>query len=74
VSGHQPAERRVNTVTVTCAATGPEEIDAESEPYRPFTLADVEAWCAELRRLGATDGLVLDQANGLEVTLNVAAP
>ena len=68
--GHAPQEHRVNTVTVTCAANGPEDYDSEGSPYRPVTLADVEAWCAELRRLGAHDDLVLPEADGLVVTLD----
>lgn len=74
MTGHAPHEDRTNTVTVECAATGPEDIDGEGNPYNPVTLADVEAWCAELRRLGARDGLVLDQAAGLVVTFSLPAP
>lgn len=42
----------------------------EYNPYRQYTLADVEAWCAELRRLGAPDDLVLPEADGLTVTMD----
>ncbi len=69
---HNPAEKRTNTVEVTCAATGPVEFDGEGSEYRPVTLTDVEAWCAELRRLGAAGETVLPEADGLVVTLNLA--
>jgi len=69
----QPTETRVNTVKVECGRTGPEVIPVEYESYRQYSLADVEAWCAELRRLGAGDDLPLPEADGLVVTLNAGA-
>jgi hypothetical protein len=69
---HRPSETRVNTITVECGRTGPEEI-AEYDTYRQYCLADVEAWCAELRRLGAPDDLPLKEAEGLVVTLDAGA-
>jgi hypothetical protein len=66
----QPSETRVNTVKVACARTGPEAVIEEHNTYRQHTLADVEAWCAELRELGAPDDLPLPEADGLVVTLN----
>ena len=68
----RPAETRVNTVTVSCGTTGPEQY-SEGYTYRQYCLADVEAWAAELRRLGAGDDLALPQAEGLVVTLDVAS-
>lgn len=71
MSRHQPAETTVHTVTVDCARSGPEQIIEDYAPaVRQITLADVEGFCAELRRLGADDGLVLNQADGLIVTLD----
>jgi len=66
--------RVTGTVEVKCAATGPEQpgLGDDRTPWRQYTLADIEAWCAELRRLGAGDGLVLDQADGLVVTLDAS--
>jgi hypothetical protein len=72
VTRHEPREPRTNTVTVECAATGPEALSYGGNPYRLYTLADVEAWCAELRRLGARDDLALPHAEGLRVTLEAA--
>jgi hypothetical protein len=46
-------------------------VDSEGYIYRQYALADVEAWIAELRRLGAPDDLPLKQAEGLAVTLDV---
>lgn len=68
----QPSETRVNTVTVECARTGPEKY-SEYDTYRQYTLGDVEAWCAELRRLGAGDDLVLKEADGLMVTMDAGS-
>lgn len=67
----RPTETRVNTVKVECGRTGPLVIAAEYDEYREHSLADVEAFCAELRRLGAPDDLPLPEADGLVVTLNV---
>ena len=69
--GHQPTETRVNTVKVQCQRTGELVIQEAYNEYRQHTIADVEAWCAELRRLGAGDDLPLPEADGLVVTLNV---
>jgi hypothetical protein len=73
---HRPGE--TCTRTVTCQATGPEEsdyweLDERALPRRRYTLADVEAWCEELRRLGVPGDLVLPEAGGLVVTLDVQA-
>lgn len=70
----QPVETRVNTVKIECGRTGPEVIPVEYESYRQHSLADVEAWCVELRRLGAPDDLPLPEADGLIVTLNAVSP
>lgn len=72
-AGHQPAETRVNTVTVECGRTGPEMLDSEDCPYRQYTLADAEAWTAELRRLGAPGDLVLPEAYGLTATMDLGS-
>lgn len=69
--GREPAVTRVSTVTVACGSTGSEELDYSDRPYRRYTLADVEAWCAELRRLGAGGDLELPEVAGLTVTMNV---
>lgn len=66
---HEPAETRVNTVRVECVRTGPEAAYEAYNAYRQYTLADVEAWAAELRRLGAPDDLPLPEADGLAVTM-----
>lgn len=71
VTGNRPAGTRVYTVTVDCGSTGPEELDLSGCPYRLYTLKDVEAWCAELRRLGAAGDLVLSEADGLTVAVDV---
>lgn len=69
---HAPIEEPVNTLTVTCAQNGAFE-DIEGYPAHCPTLADVEAWCADLRGHGATDGLLIDDAsNCLSVTLTEA--
>jgi hypothetical protein len=65
----QPSTTRVNTVTLECSRTGPEAAIEEHNIRRLVTLGDVEAWTAELRRLGAGDDLVLREADGLVVTL-----
>jgi hypothetical protein len=70
-AGHEPTETRVNTVKVECKRTGPEQV-SEYDTYRQYTLADAEAWTAELRRLGAPDDLVLREADGLTVTVDVS--
>jgi hypothetical protein len=67
-SAHQPTETRTNTVKVTCQRTGPEAAYEEHNTYRQYTLADVEAWCLELRSLGAGGDLPLPEADGLVVT------
>jgi hypothetical protein len=67
----RPTETRVNTVKVTCQRTGPEAVIEEHNTIRQYTLADVEAWCLELRSLGAGGDLVLPETDGLVVTLNV---
>jgi hypothetical protein len=70
---HAPREEPVSTVTITCAESGviagggPEGQDVPCP-----TLADAEAWCADLRRWGAPDDLLLERAGGLTVTLNMA--
>lgn len=71
--GRQPTETSVNTVKVECGRSGPEVVLVEYETYRQHALADVEAWCVELRRLGAPDDLPLPEADGLTVTLNAGA-
>jgi hypothetical protein len=68
--GRQPMKTRVNTITVTCSRTGPEAAIEEHNIRRLHILADVEAWTAELRNLGAADDLVLREADGLTVTLD----
>jgi hypothetical protein len=68
---HQPAETRVSTVEVPCGRTGPEKVIEEHNSISQHTLADVEAWTARLRELGAADDLPLPEADGLVVTLNV---
>jgi hypothetical protein len=67
---HQPTETRVNTVKVQCRRTGELVIQEAYNEYRQHTIADVEAWCAELRNLGAGDDLPLPEADGLVVTLD----
>jgi hypothetical protein len=69
-ASHRPTETRVNTVKVECQRTGELVIQEECNEYRQYTLADVEAWTAELRRLGAPDDLPLPEADGLVVTIN----
>lgn len=71
---HAPHVEPVSTVT--CANTGPETLPGtlEGRIYCPYTLADVEAWCARLRELGAGDGLCLTHARGLWVVLDVRLP
>lgn len=68
--GRQPTETRVDTVKVECGRTGPEVVPVEYESCRQHTIADVEAWCVELRRLGAPDDLPLPEADGLTVTID----
>jgi len=72
-SGRQPTKTRVNTVTVDCGRTGPEAVIEEHNIRRLHTLADIEEWTAELRRLGAGDDLVLKEADGLIVTLDITS-
>jgi hypothetical protein len=69
----QPSTTRVNTITVACGRTGPEAAIEEHNIRRLITLADVDAWTAELRRLGAQDDLVLKDADGLVVTMNATS-
>jgi hypothetical protein len=64
-----PAPVVTDTITVTCPATGPQIEDIVGDPYAQITLADVEAWCAELRRLGAPSGTPFPGASGLTVQL-----
>lgn len=71
--GHQPDVTRVSTVTVICQRTGPEFAIEEYNTARYHTLADVEAWTARLRQLGAADDLVLKDADGLTATMNATS-
>lgn len=66
----KPAEKRVNTISVDCGATGP-LVEREYDDYRQHCLGDVKAWVDELYRLGATDDLPLPEAEGLGATLDV---
>jgi len=66
---HEPAEQTTDTIEVTCAETGVIVGGGpEGEDVRCTTLADVEAFCARLRELGAPDGLLLDN-NGATFTV-----
>lgn len=71
MTSHRPAEKRVNTITVACAATGPEVEQDYAPPCRLITLADIEAWCARVRELGAQDDLT-PEIGTLTVTLDLS--
>jgi hypothetical protein len=68
--GHVPDESA--TVKVTCAASG--DPDEYADWQRPATLADLEAFVAELRRLGAPGDTPVANAIGLRVTLSFPLP
>jgi hypothetical protein len=69
-TGHEPDESA--TVTVRCAVSGPPAGSADWQ--REAVLADLEAFCAELRRLGAPGSTVITGATDLRVTLDRAVP
>jgi hypothetical protein len=69
----RPSQTRVNTIRVDCNRSGPEVTREAYNTFRQYTLADVEAWAAELRRLGAGDDLALDKAEGLTVTVDAGS-
>lgn len=72
MAGHAPFEKRVSEVTITCAASGAEDYDIAGSPFQPVTLADLEEFCADLRRRGAGDGQVVDNDGVfLSVTLDL---
>lgn len=72
MSAHGPRVEEAHTITVTCAISGPraQRIDG----LRPCaTLADVEAFCAKLRDLGAKNNLPLPDVVALRAVLNASA-
>ena len=73
MSSHQPTERAVRTDTIMCAETGVlAGAGPEGEDLTCATLADLEAFCADLRRHGAGDDLKVENAHDLSVTLGSA--
>jgi hypothetical protein len=70
---HQPQVSRPSVV-VTCATSatvkGTRDLVRDADLPRP-TLADVEAFVAELRKQGAGDDLVLGMATGLQATVEL---
>lgn len=72
VSAHAPRVEEAHTVTVTCAISGPRV--QRTDGLRPCaTLADVEAFCARLRALGAKDSLPLPDIVALRAVLAAGA-
>lgn len=76
---HEPAVKRVHTAEVTCARTGPVTDDGVGEvsgkAQRIPVLADVEAWTAKLRSLGAPGDLPIRAllVSGLTVVVDLDA-
>jgi hypothetical protein len=70
MTGHQPTVTRVSTITVTCATAGPHANPASSaDTTRWPVLADLEAFTAELRRLGVHGDAPIPITGRLTVTL-----
>ncbi len=71
---HEPAVQEfvTHTVTIRCVSTGPGEMQDEAE-LPSVCLDDLEAFCAALRREGATGKTRMPRlaSFGLEVTLNL---
>jgi hypothetical protein len=68
---HEPAEHVTNTDEITCAESGVIVGGGpEGEDVPCTTLADLEAFCARLRELGAPDGQLLDN-NGVTFTVTL---
>jgi hypothetical protein len=69
VSPHAPRVQEAHTITVICAISGPRVQRADG--LRPCaTLADVEAFCAQLRDLGASDSQPLSDIASLKVVFD----
>ena len=67
---HKPYESETHTVSVGCRASGPETAYFDGTANLS-TLADLEAFTAELRRLGAADDTPIANAIDLRVTLTI---
>ena len=68
---HDPSVVRIRKDTITCRESGVIEGGGpEGEDVPCTTLADLEAFAAELRRLGAPDGLLLEN-NGRTFTVTL---
>ena len=67
---HSPHETEIHTITVSCGTSGPNR-DYFDGSAHVATLADLEAFTAELRRLGASSDAAIDNAFELRVTFSV---
>ncbi len=71
VTVHDPRTEETHTVTVTCATNGP-RIQRTDGLRNCAVLADVEAFCAKLRRLGAGDDYPVRDIAGLRAVVDVS--